>query len=158
MLEKNLPIIHPINKKNVGDRSEEVALTMTENAENQQHKQQNIVNNETHNNEKPTKKQAENHSKREDLPWYAHTPISLFAAVMGINGLAVVWKKVNAQLESDIPEEIYWALGIIGAVHFGIFTLLYLLKMFKYTDLVIKEFNHPIKVLFLLFFNFFNVL
>ena len=69
-------------------------------------------------------------------------PVSLFASVMGLSGLALAWRLAHSSL--GVPALIGEA---IGAFAVGIFLLLawgYLTKLAKYPEAVQAEFRHPV--------------
>lgn len=69
-------------------------------------------------------------------------PVNLFAAVMGLSGLALAWRLAHGSLGA--PAVIGEA---IGALAFGVFVLLsagYLAKLVKHPDAVRAEFHHPV--------------
>lgn len=76
-----------------------------------------------------------------------HMPLPLFAAAMGLSGLAMVWHAVEAR----------WALfpAVSGAVTVGavvVFVLLvatYGCKWLRYPDRVMAELRHPVRINFL---------
>ncbi|WP_243854261.1 SLAC1 anion channel family protein [Comamonas sp. JUb58] len=69
-------------------------------------------------------------------------PVNLFAAVMGLSGLALAWRMAHNSL--GVPA----AVGeVIGAFALGIFLMLstgYLIKFAKYPEAVRSEFHHPV--------------
>lgn len=76
-----------------------------------------------------------------------HFPIQLFAVVMGVSGLAIVFAKAYHLM--DMPYWIYGILLFIDTVLFlGIF-IAYLFKWMLYPEAVKKEFYHPIKSSFM---------
>ena len=76
-----------------------------------------------------------------------HFPVQLFAVVMGMSGLSIVYAKAYHLL--DMPYAIYELLLLVDTVlFFGIFTA-YIFKWLLYPDAVKKEFNHPIKSSFM---------
>jgi tellurite resistance protein len=76
-----------------------------------------------------------------------HFPIQLFAVVMGISGLSIVFAKAYHII--DMPYWIYESFLTIDTILFlGIFTA-YMLKWLIYPDAVKKEFYHPIKSSFM---------
>lgn len=69
-------------------------------------------------------------------------PVNLFAAVMGLSGLALAWRLAHGSLGA--PAFIGEA---IGALALGVFVLLsagYLAKLVKHPDAVCAEFHHPV--------------
>jgi len=76
-----------------------------------------------------------------------HFPVQLFAVVMGLSGLAIVYAKAYHLL--DMPYWIYFITLLIDTVLFlGIF-IVYMLKWLVYPDAVKKEFYHPVKSSFM---------
>jgi len=74
-------------------------------------------------------------------------PIQLFAVVMGISGLTIVFAKAYHLI--DMPYWIYGTLLTIDTILFlGIF-ITYTLKWLRYPEAVEKEFYHPIKSSFM---------
>ncbi len=76
-----------------------------------------------------------------------HFPIQLFAVIMGVSGLTIVFAKAYHLI--DMPYWIYGILLFIDTVLFlGIFTA-YMFKWLLYPEAVKKEFYHPIKSSFM---------
>ncbi len=76
-----------------------------------------------------------------------HFPVQLFAIIMGLSGLSIVFAKAYHLI--DMPYWIYGTLLFIDTVLFlGIFTA-YMFKWLLYPESVKKEFNHPIKSSFM---------
>jgi len=76
-----------------------------------------------------------------------HFPVQLFAVIMGVSGLAIVFAKAYHLI--DMPYWIYGVLLFIDTVLFlGIFTA-YMLKWLYYPQAVKEEFYHPIKSSFM---------
>ena len=76
-----------------------------------------------------------------------HFPVQLFAVVMGLSGLAIVFAKAYHLI--DMPYWIYGTVLFIDTVLFlAIFTA-YMFKWLLYPEAVIKEFYHPIKSSFM---------
>lgn len=74
-------------------------------------------------------------------------PVQLFAVIMGLSGLSIVFAKAYHLL--DMPYWIYGTLLLIDTVLFlGIFTA-YMFKWLIYPEAVKKEFYHPIKSSFM---------
>lgn len=73
-------------------------------------------------------------------------PVMMFAIVMGLSGLAIVFQKAH---------DIFGISGIYGnafamldTVVFIIIGFIYIIKIFTYTDEVKKEFKHPVRINF----------
>ncbi|MDD2904836.1 MAG: SLAC1 anion channel family protein [Sulfurimonas sp.] len=76
-----------------------------------------------------------------------HFPIQLFAVIMGLSGLSIVFAKAYHIL--NMPYTIYLTLlGIDTVLFFGIF-ITYMMKWLYYPNAVKKEFYHPIKSSFM---------
>ena len=76
-----------------------------------------------------------------------HFPVQLFAVIMGVSGLAIVFAKAYHLI--DMPYWIYILILLIDTILFlGIFTA-YMFKWLLYPEAVKKEFNHPIKSSFM---------
>lgn len=80
----------------------------------------------------------ENHSAR-----LAHFPITLFAAVMGLSGLALGWKKAAGVL--PLGFEPHTVIALLAVFVFTGLSLLYGLKALRYPESVKTEFVHPVK-------------
>ena len=76
-----------------------------------------------------------------------HFPVQLFAVIMGVSGLAIVFAKAYHLI--DMPYWIYILILLVDTILFlGIFTA-YMFKWLLYPEAVKKEFNHPIKSSFM---------
>ena len=76
-----------------------------------------------------------------------HMPIQLFAIVMGMSGLAIMFAKAYHIL--DFPYWIYASVLLLDTVIFlGLFTF-YMFKIILHLEAVKKEFYHPIKSSFM---------
>jgi tellurite resistance protein len=69
-------------------------------------------------------------------------PINLYASIMGVSGLVLAWRQATHQFGASphISETI-------SAIALGMFVLLsaaYLIKAFRFPQVVKQEFNHPI--------------
>jgi len=74
-------------------------------------------------------------------------PVQLFAVIMGVSGLAIVFAKAYHLI--DMPYWIYAVLLFVDTILFlGIFTA-YMFKWLLYPEAVKKEFYHPIKSSFM---------
>jgi tellurite resistance protein len=76
------------------------------------------------------------------LPSVQFLPVSLFASVMSIAGLALAWRLASKAYGADLV--VSNAIGIIALALFGVLALAYLAKLAKYPALVKQEFNHPV--------------
>ncbi|MGE4383107.1 MAG: SLAC1 anion channel family protein [Arcobacter sp.] len=78
-------------------------------------------------------------------------PIMMFATIMGLGGLTLVYERLNTIF--SFPN--YLALFMLGISTFLFFLVLifYILKLIKYKDEVKKEFSHPIRVNFFAAFS-----
>ena len=73
-------------------------------------------------------------------------PIMMFAIVMGLSGLAIVYEKAHEMF--GIPSFIGKGLLILDSTILAILILVYLSKMLKYFSEVKHEFNHPVRINF----------
>ena len=73
-------------------------------------------------------------------------PIMMFAIVMGLAGLTLVYKQVSEAL--FLPSIIYLVMMICTTIIFFIILYFYLLKIMKHKNEVKKEFSHPIRINF----------
>src|SRR6218665_1399987 len=73
-------------------------------------------------------------------------PIMMFAIVMGLSGLTMVYKRVNEVLY--FPSFISILMMIVTSVIFLLILYFYTLKLMKYKNEVKKEFSHPIRINF----------
>ena len=73
-------------------------------------------------------------------------PIMMFAIIMGLSGLTIVYEKAHEMF--GVPSFIGNSLLILDSAIFTIVGLFYILKLIKYPSEVIKEFNHPIRINF----------
>lgn len=70
-------------------------------------------------------------------------PISFFAVIMGLTGLAIAYMRSSFMI--DTASSIGIGLTVIATAIFFLFLLLYLTKILKYMNQVKAEFQHPIK-------------
>lgn len=75
-----------------------------------------------------------------------HVPVTIFAAVMGLAGLGLAWRK--AALVLGTPAIVSHALLVLAALVFVAATVTYGLKWLRCTQAVRAEFNHPIRSAF----------
>ncbi len=73
-------------------------------------------------------------------------PISFFAMVMGIAGLAIAWEK--AQHLAGVDLRINGLMVGITTLVFGVLMVLYLAKLVRFRAAVIGELRHPVKLNF----------
>ncbi|MEA2047333.1 MAG: SLAC1 anion channel family protein [Campylobacterota bacterium] len=76
-----------------------------------------------------------------------HFPIQLFAVVMGVSGLTIVFAKAYHLI--DMPYWIYGTLLLLDTVLFLVIFIAYTFKWLLYPEAVKKEFFHPIKSSFM---------
>ncbi|QGW83646.1 SLAC1 anion channel family protein [Variovorax paradoxus] len=69
-------------------------------------------------------------------------PVSLFASVMGLSGLALAWRLAHSSL--GVPAFIGEAIGAFALGIFVLIVLGYLVKLTRYRAAVQAEFNHPV--------------
>ncbi len=75
-----------------------------------------------------------------------HFPIMMFAIVMGMSGLTIMYQKAAYFL--GFSHLIGTALMTITTVVFFLVSLIYITKYFKYGLMTKKEFSHPVRVNF----------
>jgi tellurite resistance protein len=68
-----------------------------------------------------------------------------FASPLATAALAMVYQFAALTDRRDIPDEVWQTLAIIAAVHFGVFGLMYLVKLVRGPRKVYKEYFHPVK-------------
>ena len=73
-------------------------------------------------------------------------PISFFAMVMGLAGLAISWEKAQSSLA--LPLQLHHALTQFTALVFLLLLGLYLLKLVRFREAVRRELKHPIMLNF----------
>jgi tellurite resistance protein len=73
-------------------------------------------------------------------------PIMMFAIVMGMSGLTIMYQK--AALWLQFPSFIGSVLMVITTAIFFIIAFFYISKYFKYPEAVKKEFGHPVRINF----------
>lgn len=78
-------------------------------------------------------------------------PIMMFATVMGLGGLTLVFERLNIVL--GFPQFIGTTLLSLTVIVFILATLTYLAKIIKYFDEVKSELSHPIRVNFFAAFS-----
>jgi tellurite resistance protein len=79
-------------------------------------------------------------------PRLAYFPISFFSTVMGLSGLCIAWE--NAELTFGLSLRLENAVIPFTTLVFCILLALYLTKMVRYPQEVVKELNHPVKLNF----------
>ena len=70
----------------------------------------------------------------------------MFAIIMGLSGITLVFKRISEILY--LPSFIYIFMMIFTTVVFFLVLYFYLLKIVKYKDEVNKEFTHPVRINF----------
>ena len=73
-------------------------------------------------------------------------PVMMFAIVMGLAGLSLVFKKLGEVL--PFPSIVGSIFGLITLITFLVILGTYLLKVFKYKEEVKAEISHPIRINF----------
>ncbi len=73
-------------------------------------------------------------------------PVMMFAIVMGLSGLAIVFQKAHEFF--GFSAMIGNSLVVLVSSVFVIISLIYIIKMIKYMGAVKKEFAHPIRINF----------
>ncbi|NKQ40416.1 MAG: C4-dicarboxylate ABC transporter [Sulfurovum sp.] len=73
-------------------------------------------------------------------------PIMMFAIVMGISGLTIAYQKASELL--GFPSIVGDFMMHIALVLFCIISIFYIAKIVKYPKIVLKEWNHPVRINF----------
>ena len=73
-------------------------------------------------------------------------PIMMFAIVMGMSGLTIMYQKTTQWL--SVPSLIGSVLMVVTTALFLVIASVYVLKVIKYAPMVQKEFSHPVRVNF----------
>lgn len=73
-------------------------------------------------------------------------PISMYAIVMGVGGLTIMYQKAAQFL--GFHHMIGSALMLISTAIFVLISFIYIVKFLKYREVVKEEFSHPIRVNF----------
>lgn len=76
----------------------------------------------------------------------AYFPVTLFAAVMGISGLALAWHKLDHMLNLSVSPAA--SIALIAALVFVLLSVVYTLKFIRHREQVALEFQHPVKANF----------
>ncbi len=75
-----------------------------------------------------------------------HFPITFFASVMGLTGLAICWLRFEQMLK--LPTSVGLALLFIVSALFLFITAVYLSKWIRHPEAVSAEFNNPVRINF----------
>jgi len=73
-------------------------------------------------------------------------PVSFFSVVMGLAGTAIAFNKAEALLVSNL--RISWFILGLASISFMVICLFYLLKLLRFSQSVINEFNNPVRISF----------
>jgi tellurite resistance protein len=73
-------------------------------------------------------------------------PISFFSIILGLAGFTITYQKAEQILK--IPINMSFYLLIITFIVFIIISIIYFIKIIKFKNDVINEFNHPTKLSF----------
>lgn len=76
-----------------------------------------------------------------------HLPITIFATVMGLSGLALAWRGAQQVMNFDIGA-LNHVLVAMPVLVFGFLATFYLLKLIRYPSAVAQEAKHPVKISF----------
>ena len=79
-------------------------------------------------------------------PRLKHFPVAFFAIVMGLTGVSIAWHK--AQATFGIPVDMAGGLLWVAIGVFALALLLYLTKLARYPQAVIKEMGNPVQLNF----------
>ncbi len=75
-----------------------------------------------------------------------HFPVSFFATVMGIAGLAIAWHKAHVVLGA--PALLADLLAWLATLLFAGLSALYVTKLLRHAGAVAQEFRHPVRINF----------
>jgi tellurite resistance protein len=76
-----------------------------------------------------------------------HFPVSAFAVVMGLGGLAIAWQQAEAILR--LPFQLSPGLLYFATLMFAVLAVLYGLKWVNHGEAVRQEWAHPVKMNFI---------
>lgn len=76
----------------------------------------------------------------------AHVPVSLFASVMGMAGLAIAWTKAHDA--AGAPLEVAWMLRWLASGLYVFLLALYAAKLLRHTQAVRADWAHPMRMNF----------
>jgi tellurite resistance protein len=79
-------------------------------------------------------------------PRLRYFPVSFFAMVMGLTGLAIAWHK--AQATFALPVDLGTPILVLAAALFCVLLALYLIKIVRWREAVAAELGHPIHINF----------
>jgi tellurite resistance protein len=79
-------------------------------------------------------------------PRIKHFPVAFFAMIMGLIGLSIAWDR--AQESFGMALDMGGALRWFGLALFGLILVLYLIKLVRFPEAVVKEWQHPIQLNF----------
>lgn len=71
-------------------------------------------------------------------------PVSFFGGVMGLCGLCFSWRLASKMW--NLPSWISEIIGAMAIIAFLILSILYLLKLKRYPEIVKQEFSHPVSL------------
>lgn len=76
----------------------------------------------------------------------AHLPVSFFAAVMGVGGTALAWRRASHVW--GLPEWPQLVLLALAALIFVVLAAAYLVKLARWPQAVLAELRHPVRMAF----------
>ncbi len=79
-------------------------------------------------------------------PRLQHFPVTFFAVIMGLSGLALAWRSASELF--GITPLVSQLLAVLSLVLFCVLLVTYLLKVLRHPQAIKAEFNHPIKISF----------
>lgn len=79
-------------------------------------------------------------------PRIKYFPVAFFAVIMGLSGLSIAWEM--AQATFGMPLDMAGALRWLALGLFGLFSVMYLIKLVWFRDAVLQELRHPIQINF----------
>jgi tellurite resistance protein len=78
--------------------------------------------------------------------WLMHFPVVLFATVMGVAGVTLVWQRGATLL--DLPVLPGRVLAFVSVALYALLLAIYLTKLLRYPRAVRAEFRHPVRLAF----------
>lgn len=76
-----------------------------------------------------------------------HLPVTLFAAVMGLGGLSLAWRRATRVYDAPtwVAQSLFWLALLV----FAVVTVLYVAKWVRHPAAVRAELRHPVRMTFI---------
>ena len=81
--------------------------------------------------------------EREDFDYVKHSKIAFFSSTIGVVAVPALFKFMSMSPRFNTPHVVWQILTLLSLVYTAIFTLPYILKLFKYPRKVRSEWFHP---------------